>query len=153
MYTKAAASLVRQKFWTNFGRYMQPVPSASGEKVNWINYKTGIKGISFKLDADNNKATIAIEISLVDKDLQHQYFDIFTSFNNQLLAFTVEGWKMDKHFISEYGKETSMIFVELANINIYRESDWPSIIAFLKQHIIALDIFWNEYKVTFEIIN
>jgi hypothetical protein len=153
MYTKAEASLVRQKFWTNFGKYLQPVPSVTSEKVNWINYKTGIKGISFKLDADNNKAIVAIEISLVDKNLQHQYFDIFASLKNRLRDIASQDWQMDKYFVSEYGKEASMVFVELSSINIYRESDWPTIIAFLKKHIIALDIFWNEYKVAFEIIN
>lgn len=153
MYTKEEASKVKQKFWTTFGKYMQPVPSASGEKVNWVNYKTGIKGISFKLNADNIKATFAIEISLVDKDLQHQYFDIFANVKNQFAARGFVDWQMDKYFVSEYEKEISMIFAELKNINIYRETDWPAIIAFLKEHAIALDIFWNEYKVAFEIIN
>ncbi len=153
MYTKEEASLVRQKFWTAFGKYMQPVPSASSEKINWINYKTGIKGVSFKLNADNFKATIAIEISLVDTNLQHQYFEIFRSFKNQFTHVMGTDWKMEKCFISEYGKEISIIFTECNNTNIYRENDWPTIIAFLKQHIIGLDIFWNEYKVAFEIIN
>jgi Domain of unknown function (DUF4268) len=153
MYTKEEASKVRQKFWTCFGKYMQPVPSASGDKVNWINYKTGIKGISFKLNADNSKTIVAIEMALPDTLLQHQYFDIFANFKNQFAATVGPGWIMDKHFVSEYDKEISMIFAELNNINIYRESDWPTIIAFLKQNIIALDIFWTEYKVAFEIIN
>jgi hypothetical protein len=153
MYTKEEASKVRQKFWTSFGKYMQPVPSASGEKVNWINYNTGIKGISFKLNADNRKATVTIEISLVDTSLQHKFFDIFANFKNQLPLTTEVDWKMDKYFISEYGKEISHIFTECNNINIFRETDWPTIIAFLKQNMIALDIFWDEYKVAFEIIN
>jgi Domain of unknown function (DUF4268) len=153
MYTKEEASKIRQKFWTSFGKYMQPVPSASVDKVNWINYKTGIKGISFKLNADNNKATVAIEISLVNTSLQHQYFDICANFKSKLAATAGVDWQMDKYFVSEYNKEISVIFTELNSINIYRESDWSTIIAFLKQHIIALDIFWNEYKVAFEIIN
>jgi Domain of unknown function (DUF4268) len=153
VYTKEEASFVRQKFWTAFGKYMQPVPSALEDKINWLNYKTGIKGISFKMNAGNIKATIAIEISLTDKLLQHQYFDIFNNFKNQLATIALADWKMEKYFVSEYGKEISMVFVELNDINIYRESDWPTIIGFLKQNIIALDIFWNEYKVAFEIIN
>jgi Domain of unknown function (DUF4268) len=153
MYTKEEASKIRQKFWTSFGKYMQPVPSASGDKVNWVNYKTGIKGVSFKLNANNNKTTVAIEILLPDTALQYQYFDIFANFKNQFAAIAGTDWIMEKYFVSEYEKEISTVFVELKRVNIYRESDWPTIIAFLKQHIIALDMFWNEYKVAFEIIN
>jgi hypothetical protein len=153
VYTKEEASTIKQKFWTAFGKYMQPVPSADGEKINWINYKTGIKGISFKLNADNNKATVAIEISLTDTNLQYQYFDIFANFINQFQSLVGKDWKMDKYFVLEHGKEISTIFAELKKTNIYRETEWPTIISFLKQHIIALDIFWKEYKVAFEIIN
>ena len=51
MYSKHEASQLRQEFWTPFGRYMQPVLSSEGERVNWINYKTGAKHIYFRMDA------------------------------------------------------------------------------------------------------
>ena len=80
MYSKAEASFLTQKFWTSFGTYMSPVPSASLEKVNWITYKTGIKGIIFKPNADKTSATVTVEIFLKDTMLQHQYFHTFTNF-------------------------------------------------------------------------
>ena len=42
MYSKQELSRIREEFWTSFGRYMQPILSADGEKVNWVNYKTGM---------------------------------------------------------------------------------------------------------------
>ena len=36
------------------------------------------------------------------------------------------------------------------NVNILNKSDWPNIISFFKQRIIALDLFWSLAKVTFE---
>lgn len=45
MYSKAEKSKIRKDFWTAFGQYMKPVPSAEGTKVNWPNYKTGVKQI------------------------------------------------------------------------------------------------------------
>ena len=49
--------------------------SASGEEVNWINYKTGIKELYFKTDVDNKSARIAIEISLKDREMQELMFE------------------------------------------------------------------------------
>ncbi|RZK28608.1 MAG: DUF4268 domain-containing protein, partial [Hymenobacter sp.] len=45
MYSKAEATQLRQAFWTTFGQYMAPVPSAEGWPTNWINYKTGLKHV------------------------------------------------------------------------------------------------------------
>lgn len=153
MYNKQEASAVRQKFWTQFGQYMSPVPSASGEKVNWVNYKTGIKGISFRSDADNNQAYTAVEISVPDKMLQHRYFDIFRTFKKQFEAVAGKDWEMRAESTGTGGNEMSSIRVELNNINIFRESDRPAIVSFLKQNIIALDAFWSEYKPAFEMIH
>ncbi len=45
MFSKQEASQLRKDFWTAFGLYMRPIPSAEGDKINWINYKTGEKDI------------------------------------------------------------------------------------------------------------
>ncbi len=152
MYTKEQASLVRQKFWTSFGRYMQPVPSASGEDVHWINYKTGIRGISFKMNVDNNKATVVVEILLVDELIQHKYFDVFEANKNAFFKIVGNNWTLQKDYTNENNKSLSILSTELNQVNIFRETDWPIIISFLKTNIIALDNFWAAYKVAFELI-
>jgi Domain of unknown function (DUF4268) len=152
MYTKAEASAIRQKFWTSFGKYMQPVPTASGEKVNWINYKTGIKGIYFKMDANKDFAYVSIEIFLPDKTLEHLYYQTFRTFTKQFEAVVGEGWKMKEDFLTNDYKSVSIIHTELQNVNIFKESDWPSIIEFLKKNMKALDAFWDLYKPAFELL-
>ncbi|MCW3116154.1 MAG: hypothetical protein JWM28_236, partial [Chitinophagaceae bacterium] len=62
MYSKQDASAVRKNFWTRFGQYMNPLPGADGQPVNWLNYKTGIKYLYFRMDAGHKQAAIAIEI-------------------------------------------------------------------------------------------
>jgi hypothetical protein len=152
MYTKEEASLVRQNFWTSFGKYMQPVPSVSGEEVHWINYKTGIKGIAFKMNADNNKAIVAIEISLNSENLQQVYFDTFISHQKIFLQIAGEDWTFQKDYFNEHGKKLSCIYSELNQINIFRKADWPQIITFFKMNIMGLDAFWAEYKIAFEML-
>jgi Domain of unknown function (DUF4268) len=62
MYTKQEISRHKQAFWTAFGQYMKPVLSADGEKISWLNYKTGNRYIHFKMDADSRQARIAVLI-------------------------------------------------------------------------------------------
>ncbi|PZR08331.1 MAG: DUF4268 domain-containing protein, partial [Flavobacterium psychrophilum] len=63
MYTREEISKQKQAFWTAFGKYMRPVLSADGLPVSWLNYKTGVPGISFKMDADRDHAVIMILLS------------------------------------------------------------------------------------------
>ena len=62
MYSKQQASLLRKNFWTRFGQYMRPVKNSEGGSINWLNYKTGIKHIYFRMDANTDHARIAIEL-------------------------------------------------------------------------------------------
>ena len=152
MYSKAEASFITQKFWTSFGIYMSPVPSATFEKVNWVNYKTGIKGIIFKVDADKNTASVTVEIFLKDTMLQHQYFEIFNNFASELQNIGVNKWAFQKDYFQENKGFVSLIAVELKNVNVFKEDDWPTMISFLKQYMLGLDKFWASYKPAFELL-
>ncbi len=152
MYTKEQASAARQKFWTSFGKYMRPVPSATSEKTNWINYNTGIKGIAFKMNADKDSAFVCIEISLKDKVLQEKYFDLFTQLKTQFLLKVGADCHFEKSYTNEYGETISRITNTICKINIFKETDWPILISFLKINIMSFDAFWAEYKVAFEML-
>lgn len=79
MYTKEQASQLRQAFWTAFGQYISPHPSAEGLKVNWSNYQTGIKHVYFRMKADNKSASIAIELTHPDTDIQELFLNSLKS--------------------------------------------------------------------------
>ena len=153
MYSNKEASAIRQKFWLSFGMYMLPIPSATQEKVNWVNYKTGIKGITFKMEADKESAIVVVEIFLNDTMLQHQYFKIFNNFVIQFESFVGDGWQFNCDNFNSHKEDVSRIGIRLKNVNIFREENWPEMITFLKQHMISLDAFWAEYKPAFELFN
>jgi hypothetical protein len=150
MYSKQEASQLRQEFWTTFGQYMNPIVSAEGEKINWINYKTGEKNISFRMYADNKKAIIAIELNHKDKDIQQIYFEQFLQFKKLFDDVVQENWEWQLHTHDEHGKLISRIFIEKAGISIFQKQDWPDLISFFKPRIIALDEFWSQVKYAFE---
>ena len=150
MFSKQEASLLRKEFWTIFGQYMKPIPSAKGEKINWLNYKTGEKHISFKMNADNRLATIAIEITHPDADLQQLYFEQFSQMKNILLFSLKEEWNEVLHTEDENGRLVSKIYKIMPGVNIFNKADWPQLISFFKPRIIALDEFWSSARYGFE---
>lgn len=152
MYSKQEASKLRQEFWTIFGQYMSPILSAEGEKINWINYKTGEKNIFFRMHADNKKASIGIELTHNDRETQQFYFEQFFQFKNLFKETLKEEWIWQLHTYDEHSKLISRIFVERSGISMFQKGEWPQLISFFKPRIIALDEFWSQAKYSFEIL-
>ncbi len=150
MYNKEQASKIRQKFWTSFGQYMKPVPRENDEAVNWLNYKTGIKDVYFRMDAGKGNAVIAIEITNADNTARTQYYEQFTALKKLLEQYTGEPWQWQPDYDKETGATISRISKTIGNVSVMNETDWPAIIAFLKPRIIALDAFWQAVKDGFE---
>ena len=151
MYSRQETSDTRKKFWTSFGKYLSPIFSAGGTKVNWINYKTGIRFIQFRTDVSDH-AYIAIEISHNDPADRKLVYDHLFALKNDLEEKLGEEWRWEEE-TDVRGETIARIFTTLENVNIYKEADWPQIISFLKPRLLALDEFWNEYREIFEMIS
>ena len=150
MYTREQASKLRQAFWTTFGQYMAPVTSAEGSTTNWINYKTGLKGVFFRMQADKKKASIAIEMTQPDPEIQQMFFEQFTALKELLHSSVGEEWEWELHTYDENGKLISRIYTELSGVSVFNQNDWPALISFFKPRMIALDEFWNDAKYSFD---
>jgi hypothetical protein len=150
MYNRAETSRIRKEFWISFGLYMKPIRSASGFRVNWPNYKTGVKDIYFRMKAEQEFASIGIEICHSDEELQELYFDQFKQFKKLLNAEIGEEWDWKLLVENEFGQKISKIEKILPNVNVMDQNCWHDIIAFLKPRIIALDVFWDNIKPGFE---
>lgn len=151
MYTKNEASIIREKFWTTFGLYMKPIPTQEDCKVNWINYKTGIKNIRFTMNADQFSAKIAIEIYHPDNDIQQLYTNQFLLLKNHFTETMTEEWQWDINTADELGGNVqTLIYKEIKEVNVFNKNDWPMLITFFKDRIINLHEFWLNAKYAFE---
>lgn len=149
MYSKQEASRLKQEFWTSFGQYMNPIPSAEGESINWINYKTGEKDLTFRMETDNKKGRIGIVLSHKDPGIQQLYFEQLVQFKNILHHALNELWIWEELVFNAEGKMISRVYKECPGVNVFRKEDWPSLISFFKPRIIALDEFWSNVKYAF----
>lgn len=151
MYTREEISKLKQAFWTAFGSYMKPVSSAEGLPVSWLNYKTGINGISFKMDADRDHALIMILLSHNNAGIRQAHYQQFVQLKTLLQGSLGEDdWTWNEEATDLYGKTTSSVSKTITHLNVLKQSDWPAIISFFKPRIIALDEFWSMAKSSFE---
>ena len=129
---------------------MKPVPNSYGRRINWPNYKTGVKDIYFRMRAEREFASIGIELGHTDLEMQELVLDQFGQLKNILEACLKERWDWKLHVFNEMGQPISKIECVLEGVNVLDSNDWPKIISFLKPRIIALDTFWEQVKPGFE---
>jgi hypothetical protein len=122
------------------------VPSAWHEKVNWMNYKTGIKDIYFRMHADNRLATIGIELTHGDSLIRQIFYDHFVAMKRMLHKALGEEWNWINNVLDEHGKPISLIQTQRVGVNIMDEKHWPEMISFFKLRLIALDAFWGDVR-------
>jgi Domain of unknown function (DUF4268) len=146
MYTRQEAAQLKQLFWTSFGQYMAPVPSADGQKINWVNYKTGVKDLHFKMEADNQRAIIYIELAQQDAARQRQLFTQLLQLKKLFRNALQEEWEWVLLQPDAAGKITSRISCTKEGVNVYKKDDWPAIISFFKPRLVALDACWTDVK-------
>jgi hypothetical protein len=149
MFTREEASRIRQEFWTTFGKYMSPVLSAEGMKINWVNYHTRVKDVYFRMDAGQKSSAISISLEHGDAGIQELYFEQFEQFKNLLHAALGEEWEWQLHANVD-GKIISQIYKELPGVSVFNRDHWPELISFFKPRIIALDNFWADARYSFE---
>lgn len=152
MYSKQEASQIRQAFWTALGQYLSPIPSAEGEKINWINYKTGEKYIAFKMQTLHKSATISIEISHPDTGVQQLYFEQFVQLKTAFETIAGNQWQWELFTQDDTGKTISRIYAGLTDKSVLNKNHWPDLISFFKPRIIALDAFWSNARYAFEML-
>jgi hypothetical protein len=149
MFSREEASRIREEFWTTFGKYMSPVPSAEGMKINWVNYHTRLKDVYFRMDTGKSDAMISISLEHRDPMMQEVYFDQFLQFKTLFHSIVKEEWEWSLH-VPVDGKTISRISKDLQGFSALNKNHWPELISFFKPRIIALDAFWTDAKYSFD---
>lgn len=149
MYTKEESSRIKQEFWTTFGKYMTPVPSAEGLKVNWVNYRTGVKDVYFRMEALSDRASMYISIEHNDESIRKLFFEQFVELKEMLHSTLEEEWEWEEQ-VSVNNKVISRIYKELPGANVMNKDEWPDLISFFKPRMIKLDAFWENGKWSFD---
>lgn len=151
MYTRQEISRMNQEFWTSFGLYMSPVPSAEGLKINWVNYKTGVKNVRLRLWAENKSGGLSLAFSNPDVEIQKKWAILFADISGEFLQEYEARFRV-------YGLQDAaagdgfQVKAEQTGMDIMNKEDWPAIIPFLKSSLVTIDEFWCRQRELFEMV-
>ncbi len=150
MYSRSETTAIKKAFWTAFGQYMKPVPGSESDSVNWVNYKTGIKDLYFRMDAGKAVATISIEMRNPGQAERQARYHQWLALRSLFEEFMQEKWDWQSEARDEQERAVARISVNLDGVSVFKRDDWPSIISFFKTRIVRFDRFWTSVKTSFE---
>lgn len=141
MFTREQSKLLKQEFWTSFGKSFPR---------NWILYNTKIKGLAFKFHFDTTSASVSLDL---DCNLEQRinYWEKLTSLKSILISEYLEGAKYEETYFLENGKEISRIYVQLdEKVSIHNKNTWQSVMQFFTDNMIKFEDFFLEYRAVLE---
>lgn len=149
MYSKDEVKLLKTQFWTAFGMVMKPHLSTEGLRINWVNYKTGVKDIVFKTDASKKEISISIQLHHDDVGIRELYWEQFLEFKSLFHSIVEEEWDWNDIAYNEYDEPYSSISISSKG-NIFDKDQWQDMFAFLKARLLKLDEFWSDAQEIFK---
>lgn len=150
MFSKEEAKNLRIEFWTAFGIYMRQHIPLAGTKQKWTNYKTGVKGLYFRMDADKRIASISIDITDPDPGIRAIFFEQWEEMKTYLEMESGIDWQWQPEYFNDMGQGIARISHEIEGLSIYDKGNWSALFAFFEQGIVALDSIWADCNEIFK---
>jgi len=129
-------------FFQQFTQHMSSHKIVGGGGKNWDAYKTGIKGLYFRI-LTQPKVTLAIDLQFKDESIRELVYDQFCELRRLLASEWNEEPLYEKNTVYISGEPLSRISVSLDSAYFYNQEEWPEIMEWLEHKLVGLDSFWD----------
>jgi len=129
-------------FFQQFTQHMSSHKIVGGGGKNWDAYKTGIKGLYFRI-LTQPKVTLAIDLQFKDESIRELVYDQFCELRRLLASEWNEEPLYEKNMVYISGEPLSRISVSLDSAYFYNQEEWPEIMEWLEHKLVGLDSFWD----------
>ena len=137
MFSKEESRILRQEFWTSFGKSFPR---------KWILYDTKIKGFSFKFHFDTKKALVALDL---EDDLENRiiYWEKLQSLQSIIKDEYLPEAIFEEEFFLDNGKEISRVYIPLEKkVSIHNKNTWQDVMVFFNDTMSEFEAFFETYR-------
>ena len=142
MFSREEKKTLNTAFFNQFVRHMSRHHSKGGGGGRWESYKTGVKGLYFRM-LTTPIVGIAIDIQQKDPEIRALLYDQFLELRRLLEAEWGDDVLYESSHYLESGVEVSRISIKLENAYFYDKEQWTEIMRWYEKHLLSLDAFWD----------
>jgi hypothetical protein len=144
MLTPAQRKTLNTDFYTALGAMMQGDYSATGRRIKWTNYRTGVKNAYVRMEVDNKGARFGLEFQHADAEIRYLFWDQLEELRALMESEMGETLVWHRDFYKADGTNVCRVEQRLDDGNLYDKSTWPVLLVFLKENLLAFDRFWAD---------
>lgn len=137
MFSREESKQLRQEFWTGFGKEFPH---------KWLLYNTKMKEIQLKFTFNRKVAQVSMDIADDDEMIQAYYFEKLQSLEKILKAEYLPEAILQEEYELPEGKIISRVYVQMDNVSIHNQKDWPEVKAFLASKMMLLENFFKDFS-------
>ena len=137
MFSKEESRLLREEFWTSYGKSFPR---------KWTLYDTKIKGFSFKFSFDIKQALVALDI---EGDLENRitYWEKLQALKTIILNDYLPQAQFEETYFLDNGKEISRVYVPLeGKVSIHNKNNWQQVMLFFNETMSKFEDFYTDYN-------
>lgn len=142
MYSKEEKKQLNIDFFEAFAAHMKPHKSVGGGGSRWESYKTGVKGLYFRMELEP-EIILTIDIQTKDPGVRLLMFEQFWEFIKILEGHWEEKPIRSPVYVMPTGQEISRVWVRLDGHKLTKREHWPAIITWFEKKWVGLDEFWE----------
>ncbi len=137
MFSREESRILKQEFWTSFGKSFPR---------KWILYNTKIKDVSFKFYFDTKCAMVSLDIECRDLESRINYYEKMESLKKILEAEYIPGLVFEDCCVLENGKEISRISIQKDKVCIHDKRTWQETMVFLNKNMNQFESFFEMFE-------
>jgi len=131
MYSKDEAKHLKQEFWEGFDRFTKFYSKKIGVPIQWIFYKTGIKGLELKFTVSKKLIQVILEVNAKSENRRFEIYYELNKYKNLIENEFIEGLIWEDDFIKEEKVVVSRAFIENDAYNFHNRDHWSDIYKFM----------------------
>jgi hypothetical protein len=146
MFSKEEFKIYKTSFWEEFKQHMSKHRSASGRKMNWLQYRTDLKDIYLRLETNKNNVRVCFDIQFKDSEIRSIVWEQMGELKKVLTNEMGEEGNWVEHFHNETINDFCRIYWEKSKMNYLKSTDKSAIFSFFEDKLICFDRFYDVYK-------
>ena len=143
MFSRQESILLKQEFWTTFGKWSALKRRRLTGRSHWLLNKSGVSGIRFRFSAENKQIGVCCELITKNENRKQELLHKFSFIKSQYTEYEEQKliWDLENNHFNPV-----LISIRENGLTPMNKEHWPKIFTFFFDNMTLLEKIFDEHK-------